>query len=100
MECHCIDLYVLKVPLKFFWYPNIIASKRNKTLIGNTDMRGWHTSLLYRSTYVHHYRIYTTSQQSKQVHIRVTSNGENIPRRRVSPQWCSGAGTHGNGVPT
>ena len=25
MECHCIDLYVLKVTLKFIWYPKIIV---------------------------------------------------------------------------
>ena len=73
MECHCIDLYALKVTLKFFWYPKIIVPKmkHKEEDLGNTDIGGWHTSLSHRSmnvhVSVHHRSIQPPSKQTRYI---------------------------------
>ena len=82
MSLHCLS--VLKVTHNFFWYPKVIVSKRNTKLIekalDNAYMRGRHTSLSYRSINVHHRFPQFLSKETRYI-MRVTSNGENDPRR-------------------
>ena len=82
MECHCIDLYALKVTLKFFWYPKIIDPKMKliDEVLGNRYFTGWVPSLTHIFMNVH-YQVTQLLSKTNTVHMRVTSNDENVSRR-------------------